>query len=145
MAYATSTEVVGEFKDLTVAASGTNISDADMARFLADADAEINSRLSVKYTTPITGTEALVLMRMIECWMVKHRIEKILEVKTGRPVDSQEGGKSLRQQALDLIKAIVEGNVKLTDATLASTGDGVGSYTSENGTEHIFDRDTVQW
>jgi phage gp36-like protein len=147
MSYAASADVVGEFKDLTVASSGTAISTDDMTRFLAEADAEINSRLSVKYTTPITGTESLLLMRQIAVWLVKDRIERITEVKTGRPVDAQKGQTptSLRSQALELLKSICEGKIKLTDATLASTGDGVGSYSSENGTEHIFDRDTQQW
>jgi phage gp36-like protein len=144
MAYATQAQVLAEFKDLTVGAS-TPISTSDIAAFIADADAEINSRLSVKYTTPITGSESLIMMKMISVWLIKHRINEILAVKTGTSQTSQEGSKSYRQMAMDLLNDLASGKAKLTDATLATSADGVKSYTYTNSIEHVFDLEIDQW
>lgn len=144
MSYATQAEVLTEFKDF-VPTSSTAISTTDIDAMIAEAEAEINSRLCVKYTTPITGTEALLIARMVEKWLVKFRIEYILQVKTGREPDKQEGGKSLRQMALDILDALVKGTMKLSDATLASSADGVKSYSSANDTQHVFDKSAKQW
>ncbi len=144
MGYASQSDCTGEFKDLTITADSA-ITTADILGFIEDADAEINSRLSTKYLTPITGTEALLVMKMIEVWLVKHRIMDITTVKTGVSTTSQVGIKSYRQMALDLMDGLVSGKSKLTDATLASANDGVKSYSSTNSIENIFDITTNQW
>ena len=145
MGYATSAQCTGEFKDLTVGAS-TAISSTDVTGFIADADAEINTILSVKYQTPITGTEALIVMKMVEVWLVKQRIQDILSVKSGVPAAEQGAdGKGYRQMALELLKKLTNGTAKLTDATLATSADGVKSYTSQEDTANVFDVSINQW
>lgn len=144
MSYTNPTLVVGEFKDLTISAS-TAVTTTKLTQFIADADAEINSRLGVKYKTPITGTESLVMVTMIATWLVKHRIIEVLHVKTADDKTSQVGSKSYRETALAVLKEIASGNIILTDAVLKTSADGVRSFSNDNATANIFDRSIDQW
>lgn len=151
--YSTLAKVQSEFKSITFtnsqADSPTAVTTQHVYSYLADADAEINSRLSVKYTTPISGTESLVVMAMIETWLVKHRILERIKVHTGDDKTSQTGTQTYRKMAMDLINEIVSGKVLLTDATLKTTADGVRSYNHDNAddtaTANIFQRSVEQW
>lgn len=144
MSYTSPTLVLGEFKDLTVSAT-TAVTTTKLAQFIVDADAEINSRLGVKYSTPISGTESLVMVAMIATFLVKDRVLEITKVKTGDDKTSQTGSKSYRDKALDLINDIASGKILLTDATLKTSADGVRSYSNDNSTANIFDRSIDQW
>jgi phage gp36-like protein len=145
MAYATEAEIESEFKNLTID-TGTAITTATVATYLAQADAEINSRLGVKYETPITGTESLVLIKMIEIWLVKDRVQKAMKVKTGIEKSSQDlGDADYRKQALDLLADLASGKVALSDATLKDSSGGVKSYASSNSVENIFKVGVTQW
>ncbi len=152
MSYATIAKVEGEFKNVTFTSKDavlpllpTAVTIEDVTQWLADADAEINSRLSVKYQTPITGTEALTVMCMLAIWLVKDRILGVMEVKGVTPATSQIAPKSNRQKALDALNDLVSGKMKLTDATPATTADGVRSYMSDNVIQNVFDRTIEQW
>jgi hypothetical protein len=144
MSYATADQITGEFADVTFSTT-TKVTTTDITRFLAEADAEINTRLSSRYAVPITGTEALVLMGMIETWLVKHRVANIMAVKIPVTKAAQGGETDLRQQALDMLQAMVEGKMSLSDAPLASSSAGVKSYAADNDLEHTFQRGENQW
>ncbi len=144
MSYTSSTLVGQEFKDITFGA-GTAISTTKLAQYITDADAEIDSRLGVKYTVPITGTQALAMCGMIATWIVKHRVLDVIKVKTGEDKTSQGNVKTYRQQALDMLNDIASGKVILKDATLATAADGVRSYTNDHSTENVFQSGVDQW
>lgn len=144
MAYSTTAQVVAEFKTLNVGASSP-VSTTDVERFIQEADALIDSYLSKRYATPITGTNALIMVRNISIMLVAQRIKDILRVKTGREESSQDGRGNLRDYAMKLLNDIVDRRVDLSDATVASTGQGVASYVSSNDVPFIFERGTEQW
>jgi hypothetical protein len=91
MSYADLSHIQSEFKDVTFDADSA-VTDTEIARFLEEADAEIDMNLCGMYETPITGTTALVIVRMIEIWLVKDRVSEILLVKTGRPETTRTVG-----------------------------------------------------
>jgi phage gp36-like protein len=146
MAYCTQGHIESEFKDITFGAA-TPITDSDVARFIAEADAEIEGVLSQKYVVPVTGTTALIILRQISIMLVKARIQEILQVKTGQSDSEQEATTNPAKKARDTLDLIQKGKMGLVDATIATTGDGVRSYTSENSTtfEPTFKRDQEQW
>jgi phage gp36-like protein len=143
MSYATQSHIEAEFKDVTFSTT-TAVTPTDITRFLEEADAEIDSKLSLKYATPITGTNALIIVRLIEIWLVKSRVSEILRVKTGRPESDQEGGDP-GERARQWLTDLVSEKMRLTDGTRASSYDGVRSYALENSLEHVFDKDIDQW
>jgi phage gp36-like protein len=144
MPYAESSHITAEFADVTFSAS-TKVSTDDITRFLAEADAEINTRLCNRYAVPITGTESLVLMRMIEIWLVKHRIMGILKVKTPIAKADQGGETDLRTQAIEMLKQLSDGELLLSDAPRATSEEGVKSYSADEEVDHVFQRGEDQW
>jgi phage gp36-like protein len=144
MAYCTSAQVVADFKTLTVGATGP-VNTTNIADFIAQADAEINSYLAVKYTTPITGTEALLMCQMLSIYLVKSRIQSILRVKTGKEDPDQDTSDNLRGVAIKTLERLAKGTMILTDATLATSADGVKSRSNTDGVENHFDLSSPQW
>ena len=144
--YTTVSKVQAEFKSVTFATT-TVPTLANVGDYLSDADAEIDCTLSVKYQTPITGTQALILIAMIEVWLVKDRILNVIKVKTGKNSEDQDGATNYRDKAMKVLNSLAAGTMKLTDATLVNSNDGVRSYTNENPTTapRVFDRTINQW
>lgn len=143
MAYCTSAQVTAEFRSITISSSGI-VTSSVMSDFIAASDAEINSRLSVKYTVPITGTEALIVCQMISVWLVKDRILKLSQLKGVAPTDQGEE-MDYRTKALKLLDDLAMGKATLTDATLATSYDGVRSKNSEDEVDNHFDLSVAQW
>jgi phage gp36-like protein len=144
MSYATVQYIEEEFKDVEFTSTSA-LTDTEVTRFLEEADAEIDMNLGTRYQTPITGTQALIIMRIIAIWLVKSRVSEILRIKTGRIESDQDGGSDPAERAREMLTKISQGKLNLTDATLANSYDGVRSYTSENAIEHVFDTETTQW
>lgn len=144
MAYCTNAQVSSEFKGITFSAS-SSITDTEVDRFIEEADAEIDGKVSQVYTTPITGTVSLIIVRTISIWLVKDRINKILAVKTGNDEDNQSGEESLGSRARQMLNDIVDRKLDLPDATLVTASDGVKDYNYANSIEPTFKRGTVQW
>jgi phage gp36-like protein len=143
MSYADPSQIQSEFKDVTFDADSA-VTDTEVTRFLEEADAEIDINLCGLYETPITGTTALVVVRMISIWLVKDRVSEILLVKTGRPENDQDGGSRPGERAREMLKNLAKGTLQLKDATPANPY-AVRSYTAQNSVEFVFDADKVQW
>lgn len=147
MAYSTTADVQAEFKSVTFGA-GTTPTSTQVDGFISEADAEINARVGLKYTTPVTGAESLKILKTISVGLVAGRIQRILETKQATPelANQDTQVKDLAKEARSKLKEIVAGTLPLPDATLVSTdGDGVKSSNYSAGVEHKFERDTDQW
>lgn len=145
MSYATTDQVQSEFKDVDFADADAAITTTEVDRFLEEADAEIDINLSAVYQTPITGTQALVVVRMIAIWLTKSRVAEILRVKTGRPESDQDGEGGTAERARTMLRDLATGKLQLTDAVSSTSGGGVRSYTAENSIENVFDTTKQQW
>ena len=143
MAYSTNSDVQSEFKNLTYSSGG--ITSAEVDEFIDQEDAFIDGIVGRKYTTPITGTYALRIIKNISIQLVTSRIKRILAVKTGIPETEQDSSGNLFGQAKTKLDDIAAGRLLLSDATLGNTSDGVDSFAVSDDLEHIFKRDVQQW
>lgn len=145
MAYCTNAHVSAEFKGVTFGAS-TSPTSTTVDRFIEEADAEIDSKVGLKYETPVTGSTSLIIVRQISIWLVAARIKEISRVKTGATTAEQEAREGdLRKMALERLDKIASGEILLPDATLVSSADGVRSYVVDNGVEAAVDVESEQW
>ncbi len=143
MAYASVEEVVSEFKDLEVG-TGTSVTDSEIGRFIDEADAYINSKLGLVYQVPITAPEAFPILRMIEVYLIKARINSILEIRSGQEEIVQNGINNA-EVANKMLDNLVAGIMVLPGAIMITSKAGVSSYSHENNIEHVFDVTRTQW
>jgi hypothetical protein len=143
MAYGSLEFVQAEFKNITFDAE-TMITDTEVERFILEADTLIDSRLCLKYKTPITGPQSLVLVRLIETWLVKSRVLSIMRVKSGTEDVDQEGADP-GKRATQMLDDLISGKMKLPDAEPVSTSDGIKSYSFDHEIKHVFDVTKTQW
>lgn len=147
MAYCVASDVTSEFKRVDFSLANSAVTTAEVTEFISQADQFIDSKIGLKYEVPVTGANSLKILKQISIYLVAYRIKRILEVKVATPDPNAQDvqNQNLRQIALDMLKDIVDGLLLLSDATLASSGNGVGSYAYSNDQVAQFDRDTEQW
>lgn len=118
--------------------TSTNIND-----MISVNSARIDGRLGKKYTTPITGTESLKIVKRICEILTASQVDDILQQlipakeKTDRPIE-------YRKEAEELLKGIEEGTLILSDAA-DITGDMFYNYNVENSITAVMKKDTRQW
>jgi hypothetical protein len=146
MAYATSDEVAAEFKAITFSSTSA-VTTTDLARFIVEAEAEMDARLSLKYQVPVSAAGSLPILRTISIAMVHRRIWKIIKTKSNTPENNQGNAQVYEMSPERKLQDIVDGKLPLPGATLATSADGVRSYTSENSAtvERTFKVDEDQW
>ena len=143
MAYATYQDVIDEFKNIDT--TNGRITNAKITTWISQAEAYIDGRLSLLYTTPITGTNSLLIVQQISIGLVAQRVARILETKSITPKGDQYIPKDLIKDAEAKLKLIVERKLKLSDAEEISEGAGVKSYSSSNTVERVFKQGVEQW
>jgi phage gp36-like protein len=149
MAYSTVAQISAEFRNITIAATGTAIVTADVNEWIAEADALINSFVGKRYTTPITvaaNPNSFYILRMISRELVAARIIKVLRVKNAASGNNdQDVRKDDSDRVLKMLKDISNGDLELPDATVTTSGQGISSFNVSNAKEPFFDKDIDQW
>lgn len=146
MAYCDVDAIKAEFKSITFTGSDAAVTTADVEEFITQASNEIDSRLSIRYAVPVTaGTSALSLLKQICTWIVSSRIKDITEVKEVNENADQDVKSDLGTRARKMLDQIVNGEINLIGATLASSSAGVTSYVSANNIERTFKRGEESW
>jgi len=138
-AYATNTDLVAEFPALSQGGgftSTTTVTATQVDEWCVRASNLIDAKIGGKYSTPVDATlspKSFSLLKDICCWMVYARVAPIVGVNTGSSKTSSSG-KNLdwREQAEKALKDIQSGAMKLNDGVLATSTDGVESFTSDN-------------
>ncbi len=146
--YCTTQEVKDEFKDLDTTSAGVAVTTAKIDGFRDQQFAVINGRIGNKYSTPVasSATQAFAILKMIETWMVKARVQGVTGVSTASDKAKQnESPKDLEKKASDMLDMICAGKLRLEGATLLQTGDGVSSFNVDEGVEHVVQKDEDQW
>lgn len=138
-AYATNTDLLGEFKGLTAWNSAT-LSAAQVDTWCSRFSQLIDGKIGGKYSTPIDATaspNSFAILKEICIWFVRQKVSTILFQQSGDEKTSSKAGNpnDYHQKALDQLKEIADGTLKLTDAVLATTADGVESYTDDNSAD----------
>lgn len=145
MAYCTDDEVSSEFKDIVFSATSP-VTDTEVTEFVSQASAEIDSIISNRYTTPVTGTESLKVLKQICIWLVKARIVGVLRIKNVSDKSDQDvGSLNYRKEALDRLKNIAIGKEILTDAPRSNTTGGLTSYLKDLDVTYDFQVGVDQW
>jgi len=113
MGYTTEAKVQSMFRAIEFAAATgdeqteTAVTQEDVAEFILEADAEIDSKLTKFYEVPITGAEALKIVGQISKYKVSHVIKTILESTTQTSDHNQEVQINLELKANKLLDDIV--------------------------------------
>lgn len=149
MSYSSAVDIQSEFKSSTTFSATTAVTDTQIAGFIAQADALIDSRIGLKYRLPISDAAALLILKNISIAMVAERARDIMKVMTGNAETSQQtrpkGGMTSPTSPWAMLDAIVCGNMILGGAPLVSSVDGVSSGTVVDSVEMEMDVDRVQW
>lgn len=145
MAYSSTTYVQAEFKKLDFSATGATVDTTKAGYFLAEADAYIDSRLSGKYRVPLTSPNGLLIARTISTLLVADRVRKILEVSGQDPGKNQSAIKDENKTAMSMLGDLVSGKTYLPSEILASSDDGVKSFTQDQDVDPVFDVEKNNW
>ena len=139
--------VQAEFKSVQFTAL-TTITSTDVEGFIAEEEAHLDGEISAVYSVPVTGSQAVSIMKKLATMRVKARILDILPVKTGKG-DADQGapGDGLREQVEKTLTKIIEKKMILPGATLRESSAGVKSYAVDEDLDHEFpaESDTDVW
>jgi hypothetical protein len=145
MAYASVADIQSEFKSITFGSSNA-IGSATVLSWIAQEEAVLNAQIGTIYSTPVTATQAVLVMQSMSILVVKARIMDTTMVKTGdKKAEQGNPGDSLRKKVQDMITSILNKTLLLSDATLRDASVGVKSYNNDNNIEQIFKKDSRQW
>lgn len=146
MAYAEVEDIQAEFKSIKFDEDDSAVVVENVESFLAQADAEIDARISISYQVPVTGGDsALLLLKQICTWLVSQRVKDIVEVKNVRTETDQDVKIDTAARARKMLDQIADGTLPLIGATPASSAGGVKSYVSANNIPRVFKKDSEQW
>jgi len=144
VAYCLNSDVQNEFKSL--AFNAATVSTTKVDEWIEQASALMDTILGSQYVTPVTGTRALEVMKMICVWLVADRVREVLQLLPGANAASQEFSRDYFRRANDFLESLRKGLITLPDAVLAGGGSGgISSYVQENGFQPVFQRDKEQW
>ena len=149
MSYATTADIVSEFKNLRLD-TASSVKTAEVAEFIEQEEVIINAMISNRYEVPVSGTESVKILKRISIAYVAYRVAKILNLKKDIPIPEKLVPQTLnegaaRMKAEKRLFEIRDGKMVLSDAMARSSGQGVKSYNSENSICPLWERDTKQW
>ncbi len=152
MTYATEANIISELKNITFDVTDP-VTSADVATFLDQTDAIIDMHLNKRYTTPVTASEALLIVKKIAIDLVAYRVAKILNLTKSVPIPDQniiqqvtEG--SAYRESMKLLVAMRDGKMDLPGETEVSPAGGIESFHTETGNSGIvpcFNKGKEQW
>jgi hypothetical protein len=152
MAYSEVSDIESDFKDiefLAAAATPTSlVTEEDVDQFITEADALINSYLSMRYETPVTGgSEALELLKLYSRSLVASRIKGIMQVKQATNTDANQNVREglSTKDVLKLLEDLRDNKTSLTGATLLAVS---GLFYSKNYANQVcptMKKGTKQW
>lgn len=148
MSYSQLSDIQNEFKSVTFSATSTP-TDAVVTSFIAQADAEIDARIGLRYAVPVNTVSspiAAVTLKRLSAWLTAARVREIIKVKTG-DTQTAQGARDgdIGKMARDQLDQISKGLYLLSDAPLVNSTQAVQSFAYSNGEAFTFDKDSDQW
>ncbi len=145
MAYCLAADIESEFKDISFSVAGSLLATAEVTAIIAQHDAFIDSYLANLYETPITGTQALLIMKMLSVALTKIRVIDILEMRGVQASKSQVKETMKYDQVTKYLENLQKGKNKLTDATLVSSTGGMTVSCISDDYSPTFNTCRQQW
>jgi len=143
MAYHTEGQVSVDVK-VTFSAS-TKPTSAEVQRILLETDQEIDARIGVRYSVPVTNATDLILITRIARAITTERLRGIMQVITGNKAEGQSPLALSGTTAREMLDQIVDGTLVLLNTTKRNSHDMVKDYNYENDIEGSFKTDDEQW
>lgn len=144
MAYCTEAQVQGEFKDLPITTT-TALKTGQIAEFIAEADALINAIISVRYQTPVTTGDALLLCRRMSRALVADRVAAILAVKLPNDKLNQDATRMTTKEVMALAQKIADGDILFDGGVVLAGVSSVAALALTQDVPIKFKRDRKQW
>ena len=138
MAYCTAAQVAEEFSGVSFNAS-SNPTSTTVDRWIAEADAIINSKVSQRYTAPITHADDLVIIRTISIMMVAARVRRRLNRTGPEGEPAKVKVTDTYDQAMKMLDQIAKGIMLLPNSTLANSDVGVKSFSASYASQCAAD------
>lgn len=154
MSYAIATDIESEFKNLNFSDLNAALTSAEVTELIEQEEAVINATISNRYEIPVTGVEALKVMKDISIAYVTYRVATILNLKKDVSTLLSIKNKFIPQELNESSKFVLakkrladiqSGKIVLNDAVARSTEQGIKSYNSINSIGPLWERDTRQW
>lgn len=147
MAYCTNAQVADEFNGIPGGAfsSTTNPTDTTVDRWIAEADALIDSKVGLRYDVPITDVDDLIVIRQIAIMLVSARIRRRLNRVGPDGETAKIKVTDTFDQAMKLLDSIIKGLTDLPNSDLRNSDVGVSSFSTSLESPHKFTRDSDDW
>lgn len=147
MAYTTTSEIQGDFKDITFTTS-SNVKVADVDQFILEADALINSYVGGRYVLPVAAGEGLVLLKLLSRSLVTSRIKKIMEVKQEKSTDANQSVTGVLLSTsivMKILSDIRDNEISLAGAETLTSNRGFYSKNVACDVEPVVKKNEKQW
>lgn len=141
--YCTVDDVKAKFKNLPTS-STTEITTADIEDFITVHSAYIDGALAGVYVTPVTGTEALKILKQICTLYVAAEVDEINRRGSAEKDQDLSMPRDYRARADRMLNDIKQGSLVLSDAT-DSGADRISSYNETNSVEFTVRKGCRQW
>jgi hypothetical protein len=144
-AYTTAAKVASEAK---IASTGFTTSTtptlAQVTALINEASAEIDGKLGLRFSLPITDETDLMVLQSIATMLVTERVRETIEVQAANGGSYlQNPASRAAKAARDRLQDIVDGKFNF-NSTLISSADGIG-YETDSKAEPYFQRGIKQW
>lgn len=138
-------EVRDEFAGITIASSGTKVTETNVYDWIAQESAFIDACISNRYAISIDSTISpisFLVLKRIAIYRVSERVKNKIEIKTSVDQTSSEEKSFVQTRTPNSdLKDIMSGKIDLPDAVLVSSTGSVYSH----GCEGFFRVDEQQW
>ncbi len=143
--YCTKEQVADEFNGITFA-STTNPTDTTVDRWIEEADSVINAKVGLRYVTPVTDENDLIVLRQIAIMLVSARVRRRLN-RTGPEGEAAKVKVAdTDTKAMKMLDDIVKGSMTLSEnSTFLREEAGISSYTQSQECPHTFKKGCDQW
>jgi len=139
MAYCLIADVQAYFKNTTFT-SGSSVTDTEINTWIDQYSEYIDSRIGDVYVTPITGTKALKIVKIICAKFVAGEADEVL--REGKAIIDPKAKESrdLKKEAEDMLNMIRDEDIVLSDAVVQSSSN-LTSYNKKNNIEPVFEKE----
>lgn len=145
MPYCTKEQVSDEFNGSITFGTSTNPTDTTVDRWIAEADALIDSKVGLRYLVPVTNATDLLIIRSIAVMLVAARVRKRLNRASSDGETAKKVVSDGWNEAQKMLDQIAKGTMELANTDLRSTTVGTKSFTSSCADPHTFKKNCDQW
>ncbi len=121
----------------------SKIKETEVLEFISGHSATIDSRVNANYVTPITGTQALLVVKKICEYLSIADVGPIVIGGFGEATD-EATPKDYAKEAMDMLDKIESGELDLVDAS-KRTGVNFYNYNRVNDITPKMKKETTQW